>query len=51
MTNTANSIYTSITGGVVDTVDGLIGIAVTILAVTVVLALVSKWVPKKRKVA
>jgi len=50
MTNSVASIYTGITGNVVDTVDGLIGIAVTILAATVVLALVRRWVPKRNKV-
>lgn len=50
MTNTVSTIYNGLTGNLVDTVDGLVGLSVLILGVLVVLAVVSRWVPKKKKV-
>lgn len=50
MTNTLSTIYTSVTSGFTDAFDGLIGIAVAVLVVSVGFALVKSMVPHRARV-
>lgn len=50
MTNTLSTIYTTVTGGYQDAFDGLLGIAVAVLVVSVGFALVKSMVPHRVRV-
>lgn len=47
MTNTLSTIYTGVTGGYTGAFDGLMGIAVAILTVSVGFALVKSMLPHR----
>lgn len=47
MTNTASTVYTALTGGFQGAFDGVMGIAVAILTVSVIFALVKSMVPHR----
>lgn len=50
MTNTLSTIYTTVTGGYTTAFDGLVGIAVAVLVVSVGFALVKSMVPHRVRV-
>ena len=50
MTNTLSSIYTTVSSGISNVVDGWVGIAVVITLALAGLAIARKFAPQKRKV-
>lgn len=51
MTNTISSIYTTVTTGFTQAVDGYVGIAVLVTVTLAGLALAAKFLPRKKKIA
>lgn len=50
MTNTVASVYTGLTGNITNAFDGLLGIAIAILTVSIVFALVKGMTPHRVRV-